>query len=104
MSVLIDVSIFPTDRGESVSQYVARCVDIIDESGLPYHLGPMGTTIEGRTAAEVFAVVEKCLAALQRDCRRVEAMIKLDWRADRDNQLESKVASVREKLGRAVKT
>ena len=37
----------PLDKGESLSQYVARSLDIIDKSGLPYQLTPMGTIIEG---------------------------------------------------------
>ena len=45
--VLLDMSITPLDRGEGVSQYVARCLSIIDESGLDYRLHAMGTTVEG---------------------------------------------------------
>ncbi|MBM4315031.1 MAG: thiamine-binding protein, partial [Deltaproteobacteria bacterium] len=41
MSVLIHFSIFPTDKGTSVSPYVAKSLRIIRESGLPYKLGPM---------------------------------------------------------------
>jgi uncharacterized protein (TIGR00106 family) len=46
MSTLIDFSIFPVGKGESVSPFVARVVAIIRDSGLQYKLGPMGTTIE----------------------------------------------------------
>ncbi len=35
MSVIINFSIFPLDKGESLSNYVARAIKIIDESGLP---------------------------------------------------------------------
>ncbi len=34
------------DRGDSRSQYVARALDSIDKSGLPYQLTPTGTIIE----------------------------------------------------------
>lgn len=37
----------PLSKGESVSKYVARSLDIIDKSGLEYRLNPMGTVIEG---------------------------------------------------------
>ena len=47
MSALIDFSIFPVGKGESVTPYVTRVVTIIRDSGLQYKLGPMGTTIEG---------------------------------------------------------
>jgi uncharacterized protein YqgV (UPF0045/DUF77 family) len=32
----------PIGQGESVSKYVARCIDIVDKSGLDYKLTPMG--------------------------------------------------------------
>ena len=79
MTVLMEFSVFPTDRGESLSPYVAACVEIVEASSLPYKLGPMGTTLEGQTVGELLSVVEKCLTALQDSSRRVEASIKLDW-------------------------
>jgi len=43
---LLDFSMSPLAKGESVSAYVARSLDIVDKSGLPYQLTPMGTIIE----------------------------------------------------------
>ena len=103
MSVLVEFSMFPTDKGESVSAYVARLVEIVHASGLDYRLGPMGTTVEG-DADEVFAVVRRCLADLQRDTNRVAASIKLDWRSGRKNALTKKVESVAGKIDHPVKT
>jgi len=102
MSVLLEFSMFPTDRGESLGAYVARLVRVVEASGLPYEVGPMGTTIEGE-AEEVFNVVKLCLAELQRDTRRVAAFIKLDWRAEREGGIEAKVDSVARRLGRPVR-
>ena len=45
--VLLEFSMSPLDKGESLSQYVARSLDIIDRSGVPYQLTPMGTILEG---------------------------------------------------------
>jgi len=42
--------------GETVGHYVARLLDIIDKSGLPYRLGPLGTCLEGEYG-EVMAVI-----------------------------------------------
>ena len=36
MSVIVEFSIFPLDKGESLSPYVARALNKIQESGLPY--------------------------------------------------------------------
>jgi len=46
MSVLIEFSIFPTDKGESKSKYVARVIKMIKESGVTYQFTPMSTIIE----------------------------------------------------------
>src|SRR4051794_17691741 len=40
--VLLEMSITPLGQGESVSAFVAECVDIIDRSGLDYELHAMG--------------------------------------------------------------
>lgn len=101
--LLAEVSIWPMDKGESVGPYVARCLDVIDRSGLPYKLGPLGTTIEGEWAA-VMAVVQRCYKALEPDCNRIACTIKMDFRKGRSGRLESKVASVEQNLGRKLKT
>src|SRR5713101_3125768 len=44
---IAEFSITPIGKGVSVGEYVARAVDIVDRSGLPYRLNPMGTVIEG---------------------------------------------------------
>jgi uncharacterized protein (TIGR00106 family) len=66
--VLLEFSMSPFAKGESLSPYVARSLDIIDKSGLPYQLTPMGTIIEGEWA-EVMAVVTACFEAMQRRLR-----------------------------------
>ena len=45
--VLLEFSMSPLTKGENVSPFVARSVDIIDKSGLPYQLTAMGTILEG---------------------------------------------------------
>ncbi|MCL2670217.1 MAG: MTH1187 family thiamine-binding protein [Syntrophaceae bacterium] len=97
MSVLIHISIFPTDKGTSVSPYVARSVKIIRESGLPYKMGPMSTAIEGEWEA-VMGVVERCFAALRKDCDRIYMTLQMDYRKGAENRIEGKIKSVKEKL------
>ena len=97
MSVLIDFSIFPVDKGGSVSAYVTRAVRIIRESGLPYRTGPMGTTIEGEWE-EAIGVVGHCLAELRKDCDRVYMTLKVDYRRGPGGRIESKVKALGESL------
>ena len=97
MSVLIDFSIFPLDKGDSVSQYVTRVVKIIRDSGLSHKLGPMGTSIEGEWV-EVMSVVTSCFEELKQDCSRIYLAIKGDYRAEGSNRIVGKVESVEAKL------
>lgn len=101
--VLLEFSMTPSTREESKSPYVARILDIIDRSGLPYQLTPMGTIIEGEWAA-VMAVVGDCFAALETDCPRISAQIKIDYRAGSHSRMKSKVDAVESLLGRKLST
>lgn len=100
--VLLEFSMFPLDKGESLSRYVARSLDIIDQSGLDYRCHSMGTVIEGEFD-QVMDVVKRCFQTMAADCDRVECSIKLDYRKGHTGRLESKIVSVEEKLGRAVR-
>jgi uncharacterized protein (TIGR00106 family) len=100
--VLLEFSVVPLGQGESVSPYVARSLRIIADSGLDYRLGAMGTTIEGELD-EVLGVMKQCVEAMAADCDRVTCSAKLDWRRGRRGGLQSKVASVEQKLGQELK-
>ncbi len=104
MSALVEFSMFPTEQTQSKSAFVARVLDIVDKSGLPYQLTPMGTIIEGETVAEVLAVINKAYEELQRDCGRVYSSIKIDWREGSTGRLGNKIASVEAKLGRSLRS
>ncbi len=100
--VVLELSIFPLDKGESVSPYVAKSLEIIDSSGLDYHCHAMGTVLEG-DYDQVMGVVKRCFDTLAAECSRIECSIKLDYRKGYHNRLKGKVASLEEKLGRTLK-
>ena len=99
MSVLVEFSMTPLDRGESVSKYVARSLDIIDQSGIPYRLGPMGTCLEGEWE-QVFGVIHQCYERMSQECSRVSCTIKVDARQGRKGALGAKTKKVEELVGR----
>ncbi len=98
---LLEFSLFPLDKGESLSSYVARSLDIIDRSGLDYQCHAMGTTLEG-PLDEALDVVRQCFEQMASDCDRIECSIKIDYRKGHKGRLTAKVASVERKLGREV--
>lgn len=97
MSVIIDFSIFPMDKGESLSPYVARAINIIKNSGLPYKFGPMSTSIEGEWD-EAMAVVNRCFQELLKDCGRINLNLRADYRKGPSGRMEGKIRSVESKL------
>jgi uncharacterized protein (TIGR00106 family) len=101
--VLLEFSMSPLGKGESVGKYVARSVEIIDGSGIPYRLNPMGTVLEGEWD-EVFEVVRACFERMRKDCNRVSCTIKVDYRKGHSGRLTGKVTSVERRLKRKVKT
>ncbi|RUM87110.1 MAG: thiamine-binding protein [Thermovibrio sp.] len=103
MSVLVEFAMFPTDKGESVSQYVSRIIKMVDESGIPYRLTPMGTVFETETMDEALSVIKRAYELLEPDCNRVYSVVKFDIRKGRSNRLVQKIKSVEEKIGREVK-
>ena len=100
--MLLEFSISPMDKGESVSPYVARSLDVIDKSGLEYQLHAMGTIVEGEID-QVLAVLKDCLAAMASDCDRITCTAKLDYRKGHSGRLTAKPASVEKHLGRQLK-
>ena len=97
MSVIVEFSIFPMDKGESVSKEVARALQVIKDSGLPYELNPMGTCVEGEWQA-VMALVDRCFQEVPKDSVRVYLALKADYRKGPSGRLKSKVASIESKL------
>ncbi|GAB4381246.1 MAG: MTH1187 family thiamine-binding protein [Calditrichia bacterium] len=100
--VLAEFSMFPTDKGESVSPYVARILDIIDQSGLNYQFTAMGTILEGSWEA-VMKVISDCFQALEPDCNRITAYIKVDYRKGEESRLRYKVERVENLLKKKLK-
>lgn len=103
MSVLVEFSMSPLDKGESVGDYVSRSLDIIDKSGVPYRLGPMGTCLEGDWDA-VFGVIRQCYQRMSQDCNRVNCTIKVDARKGKDGRLKGKPQRVEQTVGRKLNT
>lgn len=101
--ILLEFAMSPTGEGESMSRHVARILDIIDRSGVPYQLTAMGTILEGDWD-HVMGVVSECFRAMQADCHRIGMNLKMDYRAGSEPRLRSKVDAVEGHVGRKLRT
>src|SRR5689334_19929239 len=99
MSYLVFFSMTPIGQGASVSRHVAKAVAVVSRSGLPWQLGPMGTTFEAPTLAAAFRVLAACDRALA-GLPRLSTLVKIDRRRGGAGRLQSKVSAVRRRLGR----
>lgn len=97
--LLAEFSVVPIGKGESVSQYVAECLKIVDSSGLPYRINPMGTVLEGDYDA-VMSVIRACHMRIMDLCPRVITSVKIDDRKGITGMMDSKVDSVERHLGK----
>ncbi|NOX44701.1 MAG: MTH1187 family thiamine-binding protein [Caldiserica bacterium] len=100
--MIVEFSISPIGVGESLSRYVAEVIDLVDRSGLPYLLTPMGTIVEGEWD-EVMALIKRCHQRMLELAPRVATRIYIDDRPGKAGLLEYKTRSVEEKLGRAIR-
>jgi len=99
--VLLEFSMTPLGKGESVGSYVTRSLDIIDKSGVDYRLNPMGTVLEGEWD-EVMGVVKQCYERMKEDCPRLSVALKIDYRQGSERRLSAKLESIEKKLGRTL--
>jgi len=98
MKVLVDLCIVPIGVGVSLSSYIAACEKVLSGAGLKIALHSYGTNVEGEWD-EVFAAVKRCHEVVHgMGAPRITTTIKLGTRTDRDQTMEDKVRSVREKL------
>ncbi len=97
--MLASFSIAPLGVGEELREHIARVLDVIDRSGLPYKLGAMQTTVEGEPD-EVMALIMKCHRLMLERAPRVLTHIAIDDRKGARGRLEGKVEDVETVLAR----
>jgi uncharacterized protein (TIGR00106 family) len=100
MKVIADLTVVPIGVGTSVSSYVAACSRVLEEAGLKTHLHAYGTNLEGEWD-DVLAAVKRCHEVVHgMGAPRISTVLKLGTRIDRDQTMDDKVRSVKEKLDR----
>lgn len=100
--MLVQFSIVPIGSGSSLGDRLAEVLKIVDESGIPYKINPMGTVIEGEWD-EIFGLIRKCHESTLKDGERVLTTISVDDRKGRPNRIDEKVKSIEKRLGKSLK-
>jgi uncharacterized protein (TIGR00106 family) len=99
---LLKISIVPVGSGAtSVSQYIARAVEVLEgEKDIKYELTAMGTIIEGDLDRILSLARRMHEAVFDAGIRRAVTVIEIDDRRDKPSTIGGKVESVRKQLGR----
>jgi uncharacterized protein (TIGR00106 family) len=91
--MLVELSLIPVGGDIHSSGALARALELVDRSGLPYQLTPSGTCIEGEWD-EVMALVRQCHDSVRQTRPHVVTIIKIEDDAGEHGKLSRNVASV----------
>jgi uncharacterized protein (TIGR00106 family) len=97
--MVVDLSIIPLGTGVSISPEIAKVVRIIDGSGVPYTVTPMGTVLEGEWD-QIIGLIKQCHDEVLKNAERVYTKITIDDRKGKSDRLRGKVTSLEAKVGK----
>ncbi len=82
-----------------MSKDVARIIEILEQTGLEYRLGPMGTAVEGDWQ-QVIEAIQRCHQMELENHSRVITNITIDDRREGAHHLDEMVTSVEQIIER----
>lgn len=98
MKVIADICVTPVGVDVSLSEYIAACQQVFIDAGLKTNLHAYGTNVEGDWE-QVMTAVRRCHEVVHKmGAPRISTTVKLGTRTDKDQSMEDKVRSVREKM------
>lgn len=98
MKVIAEFTVIPLGVGVSLSEYVAACERVLAETTLHYELHANGTNLEGGWEEVMDAIKRYHEVLHEKGVPRISTIIKLGTRTDREQNMDEKVVSVKEKL------
>jgi len=96
-----EISLYPIGTGNtSGSFYIAKAIGVIQNmKGIRYQINPMGTILESESIDQIFDASKKMMEAVHNlGVDRVELVLKVDSRKDKEKKLEDKLDSVKKFL------
>lgn len=96
--IVADVTYYPIGEGTSASKYVKAALEVFKESGIKYYPNGMATVLEAESVEEILEVIRKGEEAIiAMGIPRIETIIKIDHRLDRENSVSHKLSAVGER-------
>jgi uncharacterized protein (TIGR00106 family) len=100
--MLAEFSIVPIGISSSIGDRLAEVLKIVDASGLPYKINPMGTVVEGEWD-EIMKLIKKCHTVVMKKGERALTKITVDDRKGKRNRIDEKVKSIEKRIGKSLK-
>ena len=103
--MLAELEIIPIGtKSASLSDLLVEVAKLVDQSGLDYRVGPMGTVVEGEWDG-IVQLAKTCHQAVLKSADRVMTTIRIDDRKDKPGRgrMVQKVQALETKLGRPLK-
>jgi len=96
-----EISIYPMGTSStSASFYIAKGIEEIQNfEGVRYQVTPMGTILESESIDKIYEASKRLVEAVHKlGVQRIEVVLKIDSRKDKDSSLEEKMKSLRKYL------
>ena len=103
--MLAELEVVPIGTNSpSLSAILAQVATLIDQSGLDYRVGPMGTVVEGDWD-RIMLLAKQCHQAILQSSSRVMTTIRIDDRRDKPGagRIVQKVSSLEAKVGKPLR-
>jgi len=97
---IMEISVIPIGtQSPSVSPFVAECVELVNQQGLPYEISSMGTEVEGAVEELLRLAGQMHRAPFMKGAQRVVTTIRIDERRDKALSIAGKKKAVLKKMG-----
>ncbi|MCV0412381.1 MTH1187 family thiamine-binding protein [Nitrosarchaeum sp.] len=93
-----EISVYPIGTSEtSVSFYIAKGIEAIQNiKELRYEINPMGTVLESENIDKIYEASKTIMEVVHNlGVNRVEVILKIDSRKDKQVKMEDKVESIK---------
>jgi len=96
-----EISVYPIGTSNtSVSFYIAKGIESIQNmEGIRYQINPMGTVLESDSIDKIYGASKSIMEVVHNlGVNRVEVILKIDSRRDKERKLEDKMESINKYL------
>ncbi|MGC8546223.1 MAG: MTH1187 family thiamine-binding protein [Thermoplasmata archaeon] len=95
--IIAEVTFTPIGKGESVGDYVIEALRTFRKLGIKFTPNSMGTVIEADSIDKIFEAVKEAEdSIIKMGVKRLDTIIKIDHRIDKENSSEIKLKRISE--------